>query len=80
MVFQTLRSQTLKAQLLRMTLVLFIALVGVHHSPYLLEILAQQAMDAGCHTHESIGNHDSSNVHESSNSHDMSHHQHHHHH
>ncbi|MGR5117423.1 hypothetical protein ACPV5L_02405 [Vibrio astriarenae] len=56
-------SQTLKAQLIRMTLLLVVVLVGVHHSPYLLEVLAQQAMDAGCHTHESMDSHDSHHHH-----------------
>ncbi|TFH90358.1 hypothetical protein [Vibrio ouci] len=42
-------SQSLFAQLMRMTLLLGLSLVVVHHSPTLLELLAQQAINSGCH-------------------------------
>ncbi len=54
-------SQSLFAQLLRMTLLLVLTLVAVHHSPRLLEILAQQAVDAGCH--QTTGSSDSHSHH-----------------
>ncbi|MGL6259825.1 hypothetical protein [Vibrio sp. WXL103] len=47
-------SQTLTAQLVRMTLLLVMALAAVHHSPFLLQVLAEQAMDAGCHSHDTL--------------------------
>ncbi|MEH0689057.1 hypothetical protein H4F17_08285 [Vibrio cholerae] len=49
MLFSSLLSQSLSAQLVRMTLVLVLVLVGVHHSPSLLSTLAEQAMALGCH-------------------------------
>ncbi|KII76540.1 hypothetical protein [Vibrio renipiscarius] len=42
-------SQSLTAQLTRMVLLLVLTLVVVHHSEPLLELLAQQAVDMGCH-------------------------------
>lgn len=42
-------SQSLFAQLMRMTLLLLATLFAVHHSPLLLEVLAQQAINSGCH-------------------------------
>lgn len=52
MLFSSLLSQSLSAQLVRMTLVLVLVLVGVHHSPSLLGTLAEQAMALGCHGQE----------------------------
>lgn len=48
-------SQSLFAQLVRMTLLLTLSLVVVHNSPALLELLAQQAINSGCH--QSSGDH-----------------------
>ncbi|MCG9581318.1 hypothetical protein L1D13_20295 [Vibrio tubiashii] len=42
-------SQSLFAQLVRMILLLALSLVAVHNSPKLLELLAQQAINSGCH-------------------------------
>ncbi|WP_394126854.1 hypothetical protein [Vibrio hepatarius] len=42
-------SQSLFAQLMRMTLLLVLSLVAVHNSPKLLDLLAQQAINSGCH-------------------------------
>ena len=42
-------SQSLVAQLSRMLLLLTLTLVAVHHFEPLLELLAQQAVDMGCH-------------------------------
>ncbi len=42
-------SQSLIAQLSRMLLLLTLTLVAVHHFEPLLELLAQQAVDMGCH-------------------------------
>ena len=42
-------SQSLFAQLCRMILLLVLSLIVVHHSPTLLTLLAQQAIDSGCH-------------------------------
>ncbi|WP_237486620.1 hypothetical protein [Vibrio hippocampi] len=47
-------SQSLSAQLMRMVLLLALSLVVVHHSPKLLNLLAQQAVDAGCHQTSSL--------------------------
>ncbi len=44
-----MHSQSLFAQLMRMGLLLGLSLLAVHHSPTLLELLAQQAIDSGCH-------------------------------
>lgn len=55
-------SQSLFAQLARMTLLLVLSLVVVHHSPALLDLLAQQAIDSGCHQTTS-GEHDHSHHH-----------------
>ncbi|MDA0130070.1 hypothetical protein OH458_18510 [Vibrio sp. MarTm2] len=57
-------SQSLFAQLMRMTLLLVLSLVAVHNSPKLLALLAQQAINSGCH--QTTGE-----------SHDHSHHHHH---
>ncbi|WP_167515616.1 hypothetical protein [Vibrio taketomensis] len=48
-------SQSLAAQLTRMALLLGITLVAVHHCEPLLELLAQQAVDMGCHQSSSEG-------------------------
>lgn len=42
-------SQSIFAQVLRMSVMLGLSLIIVHHSPKLLEILAQQAINSGCH-------------------------------
>ena len=42
-------SQSLTAQLLRMLVFLGISLAVVHHSPSLLNSLAHNAVNAGCH-------------------------------
>ncbi|XGB64501.1 hypothetical protein L0991_20975 [Vibrio chagasii] len=42
-------SQSLFAQLARMTLFLVISLVIVHHSQPLIDLLAQHAVSSGCH-------------------------------
>ncbi len=42
-------SQSLFAQLMRMTLLLVLSLAAVHNSPKLLALLAQQAINSGCH-------------------------------
>ncbi|EEX94635.1 hypothetical protein VIOR3934_20706 [Vibrio orientalis CIP 102891 = ATCC 33934] len=55
-------SQSLFAQLMRMTLLLGLSLVVVHHSPKLLELLAQQAINSGCHQ-TTGGEHDHSHHH-----------------
>ncbi|ELR67628.1 hypothetical protein C942_01558 [Photobacterium marinum] len=47
-------SQSLIAQLARMTLLLIITLFGVHHCQPLLDSLAHQAMNGGCHQHNNI--------------------------
>ncbi|MEQ3491208.1 hypothetical protein [Vibrio sp. SSH13-20] len=52
-----------------MSVMLGLSLVIVHHSPRLLEILAEQAINSGCHQTTGDGEH-----------HDHSHHHHHHHH
>ncbi|KGY13077.1 hypothetical protein NM22_06230 [Vibrio tubiashii] len=57
-------SQSLFAQLVRMTLLLALCLVAVHNSPKLLELLAKQAINSGCH--QTMGD-----------GHDHSHHHHH---
>ncbi|MEZ8825488.1 hypothetical protein AB6E04_14060 [Vibrio amylolyticus] len=44
-------SQSTLAQLMRMALLLALSLVAVHHSPALLELLAEQAINSGCHQH-----------------------------
>ncbi|EGR2701624.1 hypothetical protein DUG78_04765 [Vibrio parahaemolyticus] len=42
-------SQSIFAQVLRMSIMLGISLIIVHNSPKLLEILAEQAINSGCH-------------------------------
>ncbi|MCL2912828.1 hypothetical protein L2725_03345 [Shewanella corallii] len=42
-------SQSLRAQLCRMTLLLTATLLVVHHTPGLIELLASHATQAGCH-------------------------------
>ncbi|GAD03014.1 hypothetical protein [Agarivorans albus] len=42
-------SQSILAQMLRMLLLLSLTLLVVHHSPGLLKLLAEQAMNSGCH-------------------------------
>ena len=46
-------SQSLRAQLIRMTILLAITLVGVHHCQPLLDALAAHAMSGGCHQQNS---------------------------
>ncbi|MGV2986318.1 hypothetical protein ACE1OE_01650 [Vibrio sp. E150_011] len=48
-------SQSVLAQLLRMVVLLTITLVTVHHSPALLELLAKQAINSGCHQQNPTG-------------------------
>ncbi|HDM8206283.1 hypothetical protein [Vibrio campbellii] len=50
-----------------MSVMLGLSLIIVHHSPKLLEILAQQAINSGCHQTTGDSEH-----------HDHSHHHHHH--
>ncbi|HDM8211449.1 TPA: hypothetical protein P0E22_001438 [Vibrio harveyi] len=50
-----------------MSVMLGLSLVIVHHSPRLLKILAEQAINSGCHQTTGDGEH-----------HDHSHHHHHH--
>ena len=59
-------SQSIFAQVLRMSVMLGLSLIIVHHSPKLLEILAQQAINSGCHQTTGGSEH-----------HDHSHHHHH---
>ncbi len=59
-------SQSIFAQVLRMSFMLGLSLIIVHHSPKLLEILAQQAINSGCHQTTGDSKH-----------HDHSHHHHH---
>jgi len=47
-------SQSIFAQLTRMSLLLIITLFGVHHCQPLLDSLAQQAMSGGCHQQNTI--------------------------
>ncbi|WP_406609079.1 hypothetical protein [Agarivorans sp. JK6] len=42
-------SQSILAQMLRILLLLSLTLLAVHHSPGLLKLLAEQAMNSGCH-------------------------------
>ncbi|MPW27560.1 hypothetical protein F9L16_00870 [Agarivorans sp. B2Z047] len=42
-------SQSILAQMLRILLLLSLTLLVVHHSPGLLKLLAEQAMNSGCH-------------------------------
>lgn len=58
-------SQSIWAQLMRMILLLVLSLVVVHHSPRLLQLLAEQAMNSGCHQqsehlHHDVAHHDHS--------------------
>ncbi|NGZ13771.1 hypothetical protein HGG78_08435 [Vibrio aestuarianus] len=55
-------SQSIWAQLMRMTLLLVLSLVVVHHSPRLLQLLAEQAMNSVCHqqsehSHHNVAHH-----------------------
>lgn len=59
-------SQSIFAQVLRMSVMLGLSLIIIHHSPKLLEILAQQAINSGCHQTTVDSEH-----------HDHSHHHHH---
>ncbi|SDK33676.1 hypothetical protein SAMN04488540_1272 [Ferrimonas sediminum] len=52
-----MRSQSLFAQLLRMTLLLGVVLYGVHHSNGLLVALSDHAMDSGCHAGDGASGH-----------------------
>ncbi|MGY0219151.1 hypothetical protein ACWJJH_17500 [Endozoicomonadaceae bacterium StTr2] len=47
-------SQSLRAQLLRMGLLLAVVLVVLHNSPALQQVFARQAVKAGCHQQESV--------------------------
>ncbi|MCK6264314.1 hypothetical protein KP803_13620 [Vibrio sp. ZSDE26] len=50
--FKTLwSSQSIVAQLTRMMLLLGLSLVVVHNSPTLITLLAEQAVNSGCHQH-----------------------------
>ncbi|AYO06508.1 hypothetical protein DMJ37_14310 [Vibrio parahaemolyticus] len=62
----TLFSQSIFAQVLRMSIMLGLSLIIVHNSPKLLEILAEQAINSGCHQTTGDNEH-----------HDHSHHHHH---
>ncbi|MGR5067707.1 MULTISPECIES: hypothetical protein [Vibrio] len=42
-------SQSIFAQVLRISVMLCLSLIIVHNSPKLLEILAAQAINSGCH-------------------------------
>ncbi|NLS14408.1 hypothetical protein HGP28_16125 [Vibrio sp. SM6] len=42
-------SQTLFAQLCRMTALLVLSLIVLHQSPQLISLFAHYAMDSGCH-------------------------------
>ncbi|OCH32413.1 hypothetical protein A6E13_15205 [Aliivibrio fischeri] len=42
-------SQSIFAQLVRMSVLLVLSLIAVHNSPTLLNLLAQQAINSGCH-------------------------------
>ncbi|TGA68816.1 hypothetical protein VFES401_18300 [Aliivibrio fischeri] len=42
-------SQSIFAQLVRMSVLLILSLIAVHNSPTLLNLLAQQAVNSGCH-------------------------------
>ncbi|MDK9761104.1 hypothetical protein KI743_03760 [Vibrio sp. D420a] len=71
-------SQSLFAQLARMTLFLVISLVAVHHSQPLIDLLAQHAVSSGCHQ-QSAHEHSGHEHHHDMGEHDMSaHHSHHH--
>ncbi|UTT86690.1 hypothetical protein LZI70_14705 [Vibrio pelagius] len=71
-------SQSLFAQLARMTLFLVISLVVVHHSQPLIDLLAQHAVSSGCHQ-QSAHEHSGHEHHHGMGEHDMSaHHSHHH--
>ncbi len=59
-------SQSIFAQVLRMSIMLGLSLIIVHNSPKLLEILAEQAINSGCHQTTGDNKH-----------HDHSHHHHH---
>ncbi|WP_411990944.1 hypothetical protein [Agarivorans sp. DSG3-1] len=61
-------SQSTLAQVLRILTLLSLSLLLVHHSPSLLKLLAEQAMNSGCHQMNDEGIHSS---------HHHSHHQHH---
>ncbi|TOB34021.1 hypothetical protein CGK08_20365 [Vibrio parahaemolyticus] len=59
-------SQSIFAQVLRMSIMLGLSLIIVVNSPKLLEILAEQAINSGCHQTTGDNEH-----------HDHSHHHHH---
>lgn len=59
-------SQSIFAQVLRMSIMLGLSLIIVHNSPKLLEILAEQAINSGFHQTTGDNEH-----------HDHSHHHHH---
>ncbi|AHJ01535.1 hypothetical protein VPUCM_20414 [Vibrio parahaemolyticus UCM-V493] len=59
-------SQSIFAQVLIMSIILGLSLIIVHNSPKLLEILAEQAINSGCHQTTGDNEH-----------HDHSHHHHH---
>ncbi|MEZ9832775.1 hypothetical protein AB4525_14795 [Vibrio breoganii] len=50
-------SQSLTAQLVRWTLALSVSLLALHNCQPMLDVLAEQAMAAGCHQHDSIEGH-----------------------
>ncbi len=59
-------SKSIFAQVLRMSIMLGLSLIIVHNSPKLLEILAEQTINSGCHQTTGDNEH-----------HDHSHHHHH---
>ncbi|ROO72066.1 hypothetical protein EDB69_2768 [Vibrio crassostreae] len=73
-------SQSLFAQLARMTLFLVISLVIVHHSQPLIDLLAQHAVSSGCHQQSAHGHsghehhHDMTDQHMSAQNHSHHHH------
>ncbi|MGC9403997.1 hypothetical protein [Vibrio genomosp. F10] len=50
-------SQSILAQLVRMVLLLSLSLVVVHNTPRLLTLLAEQAINSGCHQQTGDINH-----------------------
>ncbi|GAA4896469.1 hypothetical protein [Ferrimonas pelagia] len=51
-------SQSLPAQLLRWAALLILSLILVHHCQPLLDVLAQDAVNAGCHSMDNHDGHD----------------------
>ncbi|MBM7035435.1 hypothetical protein JQC93_03365 [Vibrio sp. 188UL20-2] len=57
------KSQAMSAQVARWLVVLSVTLFSVHHCQPLLDLLAEQAMAAGCHQHEDINSHSPMDTH-----------------